>query len=218
MQILIFIVIIFSTSSSSFSENVMSLGTQFDWRERGAVTPVKEQKGCLSDYAFAAVEAIESRHCIRTGNLLSLSVQQVIDCSDQFGNNGCHTGTIEATYRYIKTRGLNLFIDYPYVAQKNPRCKFNWNKIPVRINGFRELPGSEDALFNAVGKVGPVAVVLDFADSLRRYKSGIYSDSNCYSNEKHAALVIGYGSEKGVDYWILKNSWVNWCIKLNSRF
>lgn len=109
-----------STELASFPVRKRS----FDWREHGAVTPVKMQHGCMSSYAFAAVEAIESQFFIQSQRLWSLSEQQVVDCSKRFGNQGCQRGFIDKTFRYILTRGFMLEIDYPFVDQEKEQCKF----------------------------------------------------------------------------------------------
>lgn len=180
-----------------------------DWRDRGALSPVKNQFGCGSSYAFAAVEAIEAQYFIKTKSLLSLSEQQIVDCSKKFGNDGCQDGFIDKTYRYIRQQGgLMLETDYQYTGHTSNHCQFVENKKLVKIAGFRQIPVSELALFNAVTKIGPVAVVLNFKDSLRKYKKGIYSDPDCFTDKRQSVLVVGYGSENGIDYWIIKNSWV----------
>lgn len=180
-----------------------------DWRDRGALTPVKNQFGCASSYAFAVVESIEAQYFMKTKSLLSLSEQQVVDCSKQFGNDGCQDGFIDKTYKYIRQQGgLMLETDYRYTGRTSTQCQFIRKKQLVKIAGFRKIPVSELALLNAVTKIGPVAVVLNYKDSLRMYKKGIFSDPDCFTDQRQAVLVVGYGNENGTDYWIIKNSWV----------
>lgn len=180
----------------------------FDWRDQGAVTPVKKQLGCESCYAFAAVETIETQYFLKTGHLRPLSAQQVVDCSKSFGNHGCKDGTIEKAFASIKKHGGVMAEDlYPYTGHDD-KCSFRRSKATVTIRGYKQIPASEIALMNAVKKVGPVAAMMDFTQSLRIYKSGIYSEHDCESDVKQSVLIVGYGKVKGVEYWIIKNSWV----------
>jgi len=68
--------------------------TSVDWREKNAVSRVKDQQSCLSSWAFSAVGALESHNFIKTGQGMSFSEQHLMDCSTFYGNDGCHGGTI----------------------------------------------------------------------------------------------------------------------------
>lgn len=182
---------------------------EFDWRQHGAVSKVKDQKSCGSHYAFAAVESIESQHFLRTQKLVSLSEQQVIDCSKSFGNKGCHSGTLPFAFEYIMSAGLMDDDEYPYKGVVGERCLFVQSGALVKIEGYRKIPSDEESLLQEVEETGPVAVMINLRNSLRWHKRGIYEDSSCNStSRKHAVLIVGYGSEGGKDYWIIKNSWV----------
>jgi cathepsin L len=75
-----------------------SLPTSVDWRDKGAVNAVKDQGSCGSCWAFSSVAAMEGHHQIATGSLLSLSEQQLVDCSGSFGNAGCNGGEMTAAF------------------------------------------------------------------------------------------------------------------------
>lgn len=183
---------------------------EFDWRHKGAVSPVKDQKTCGSCYAFAAVESIESQYFMISRKLVSLSEQQVVDCSKSYGNDGCHKGTIEKTFRYIRVQGgLMNEEHYPYKGVENKRCMYVKNSAIVKIGGYHKIRPSEAVLLKELESTGPVALMINLKHSLRTYDGGIYDETDCKSSELHGVLLVGYGSEKGQDYWILKNSWVN---------
>lgn len=173
----------------------------WDWRSKGAVTPVRNQGDqCDASWAFAATGAIEGIGQIKTGKLHELSEQQLIDCSRVEHNDGCNGGSAIEAFKYVKTKGLVSDSVYPYTAHEG-NCK----SFPpvVRITGQAEVPRSVEALKEAVARQ-PVAVMVD-ATNWRNYKDGIFSD--CGMNLNHQVLIVGYTSE----YWIVENSWgVGW--------
>lgn len=191
----------------------VTLPSEVDWREEGAVTPVKDEGSCTSSYAFAAIGALEGRHFVETGELVSLSEQNVIDCTWRFGNRGCCGGSPEISFHYVEINGgIDTEESYPY-EDRDATCRYTSEHSSVaasgyvRINKYNELD-----LMSAVNE-GPVAVKIDAThDSFSSYESGIYYEPACEKNNlSHSVLVVGYGSEDGEDYWIVKNSFgVNW--------
>ncbi|XP_028800091.1 ervatamin-B-like [Neltuma alba] len=183
-----------------------------DWRQRGVVTPVKNQKRCGSCWAFGTIGAIESINAIRTGELVSLSEQELVDCDSV--SDGCSGGYTKSAFEWvIKNGGISEGDDYPYTA-RNGICKAskqNGGRV-VKINSYGKVPKSDAALLCAAARQ-PVTVSLD-ATFLQHYRDGIFDGGNCekdstYTN--HAVLIVGYGSKDGKDYWIVKNSWgENW--------
>ncbi|EER14352.1 cathepsin L, putative, partial [Perkinsus marinus ATCC 50983] len=116
------------------SADTTQLLTSVDWRSKGVLTPIKDQGPCGSCWAFSATGALEAQYAIATGKLLSLSEQQLIDCSSSYGNEGCSGGLMENAYTYIKSAGLDQESTYPYIA-KNNACQVPLEKrsdgIPV---------------------------------------------------------------------------------------
>uniref|UniRef100_A0A915PLA3 Cathepsin L-like n=1 Tax=Setaria digitata TaxID=48799 RepID=A0A915PLA3_9BILA len=189
------------------------LPEEFDWRNYGFVTPVKDQGECGSCYAFSTVAALETYHKRRNGQLIDLSPQQIVDCTRQLGNNGCDGGTMPgvgdlSVFHYAINNAIAPEARYPYVHQAG-NCRWNRNMGVVTDTGYYLIqPGDELALKHAVAVYGPV--VVGIPGSLREfrfYKSGVFSHPNCH-NPDHAVLVVGYGNDRrGGDYWIVKNSW-----------
>ncbi|KAK7605218.1 hypothetical protein V9T40_007076 [Parthenolecanium corni] len=182
-----------------------------DWRQSGAVTPVKDQGYfCESSWAFSTTGSLEGQHFRKTGKLVSLSEQNLIDCSQNFGNNGCDGGTMDRSFRYIKANnGIDTEISYPYEG-KDDICRYNPATSRATVTGFVEIPeGDEEKLKIAVATVGPVSVAIDASqESFPLYSSGVYYEKRCSPTEvDHGVLVVGYGTENGQDYWLVKNSW-----------
>ncbi|XP_069181891.1 digestive cysteine proteinase 2-like [Procambarus clarkii] len=181
-----------------------------DWRTKGTVTPVKNQLQCGSCWAFSAV-SIMGQHFRKTGKLVSLSEQQLVECSGgTYKNLGCRGGLMTSAFNYIKATGADSGAFYPYVAVEGP-CKFSAKNIAATLTGFASVTSkSESALQTAAGTIGPISVAIDAShSSFQFYKSGVYYEPACSSTSlNHGALVVGYGtSPAGGDYWIVKNSW-----------
>lgn len=184
--------------------------TSIDWRTKGAVTPVKDQGRCGSCYAFSALGALEAATFTKTGKLVNLSEQNIVDCTSTYGNYGCNGGSMTSVFKYIKTNnGVNTGAFYPYKAAVAATCGFNPAYVGATDTGYVLLPANETALQTAVANIGPVSVAIDASNpSFQQYKSGIYYEPLCSSSKlNHGVLVVGYGTENGTDYWQVKNSW-----------
>eukprot|EP00916_Digyalum_oweni_P015121 GHVL01024654.1.p1 GENE.GHVL01024654.1~~GHVL01024654.1.p1 ORF type:complete len:361 (+),score=23.53 GHVL01024654.1:89-1171(+) len=186
-----------------------------DWRQHGLVTDAKDQGHCGSCYSFSTAAAIEGQHARKTGQLVSLSEQQIIDCSGGYGNAQCGGGLVDNGFRYIRdVGGLETELSYPYIDHDGPvteKCKADKSKFASTVTGCMDITsGDEEALKNAVASVGPVSIAIDAEESFKFYSDGIFSSKTCSNTADaldHAILVVGYGSENGQDYWIVKNSW-----------
>ncbi|XP_049881076.1 procathepsin L-like isoform X2 [Pectinophora gossypiella] len=188
---------------------IATLPASVNWLNEGAVTPVKNQRNCSSCYAFAAIAAVESRTFLKTGRLVPLSEQNLIDCSGKYGNSGCQGGQTRKAYVYIEgNKGIDTEKSYPYQA-KNGNCRYQAKYSSATIRGYMTIQRTEAALQQAVAN-SPVAVAVDAkGKGFRFYKSGVYYNNHCSSKRLgHAMLVVGYGTLRTQgQYWLVKNSW-----------
>jgi len=203
-----------NVSFANIEVDTSALADNVDWRDKNVVTHIKNQGQCGSCFAFSAVDSIESAAAIATGKLETLAPQQIVDCMDHSAGDVCETGgdMVEAMELVIKEGGLERESDYPYRARMSKTCAFTKSKKVVSITGVKNLQtGSESALQQAVGTVGPISIGIDAGGSgFQSYRSGVYTASNCHNQLdklNHGVLAVGYGTESGKDYWLVKNSW-----------
>lgn len=198
------------TGSTYLSPNNVQIPDSVDWRTEGYVTPVKNQAACGSCWAFSATGSLEGQHFKKTKTLVSLSEQNLVDCSTTQGNHGCKGGSMLLAFEYIKmNNGIDTEASYPYEA-KDLTCRFKASDVGATDTGFTRIPtGDEDALREAVATVGPISVAIDAGHKdFQLYKKGVYSSQEC-SNKKldHGVLAVGFGENGGQKYWLVKNSW-----------
>ncbi|CAI5464939.1 unnamed protein product [Closterium sp. Yama58-4] len=197
------------------------LPEQFDWREKGAVTGVKNQGMCGSCYAFSAVGALEGAHYLATGELISLSEQQIVDCDHNCDpkekeacDSGCGGGLMNNVFRYIqKAGGLQTEQEYGYTGREG-LCQFDAGRVAARVESFVEVPQKDDQMQAHLVKYGPLAVALN-ANWMQSYVKGVSCPLLCNRHAlNHGVLMVGYGSHgfsparlRYKDYWVIKNSW-----------
>jgi cathepsin L len=184
-----------------------------DWRDKGAVTDVKDQLQCGSDWAFSATSAQESRHFIARGELLVLSEQNLIDCLKTC--YGCDGGWPSAAYDgVIREQGGHFMTseDDPYIGRPS-FCTYTSDAGVTNITGWtKAAPGDEAALMAAVAE-GPVTAVIDASHtSFQLYSTGIYNEPACSSVAvNHGVGIVGYGTEVNTDFRIVRNLWgITW--------
>lgn len=187
--------------------SVSALPTAVDWRTKGAVTPIKNQGQCGCCWAFSAVAAMEGIVKLSTGNLVSLSEQELVDCDTHSMDEGCEGGWMDNAFEFvIKNGGLATESSYPYKAVDG-KCK-GGSKSAATIKGHEDVPpNNEAALMKAVASQ-PVSVAVDASDRTFMLYSGGVMTGSCGTQLDHGIAAIGYGVESdGTKYWILKNSW-----------
>ena len=181
-----------------------------DWRTKGAVTPVKNQGQCGSCWSFSTTGSLEGQHFIKSGQLVSLSEQNLMDCSTAEGNHGCKGGLMDRAFEYIiKNRGIDTEMSYPYQAH-NEFCRFRAADVGATMESYKDIMrGSVSGVVEACQTTGPISVAMDASKStFHYYKRGVYKDYTCSSTKlDHGVLVVGFGTYEGDEYFLVKNSW-----------
>lgn len=221
------------TTDDSDEDNMIvqqdATGVTKDWRTSGCVsTPINQQK-CGACYAIATMGVVETIRCLKTVSSPTLSSQQIVDCANEragYANYGCDGGWPTRVLKYLQNTQIAAREKcYPFNARQNS-CKLSQVRqkpgcvVSASWSGrglqYKVLRNERDMLYH-VANTGPVVTVMKATDKFLYYGEGIFDDRRC-SNRRddvdHAIVIVGYGRENGVDYWIIKNSWgtIKWGI------
>jgi len=189
--------------------------SSYDWRDKGAVSPVKDQAQCGSCWAFSVVQEIEGQYAIANGKIATFSEQQVVSCDTT--DSGCNGGLEEQAYQYIiDAGGLVTEDQYPYTSGDGDsgECQ-EQSDFAVTVKSYSAVSSDEDEIAAALVANGPLSVALNAESSLMDYTGGVIDLSSDECDPQaldHAVLIVGYGTDdNGADFWIVKNSWnTNW--------
>jgi len=191
-----------------------SIPTSWDWRNQNAVTPVKDQGQCGSCWAFSATEGVESAWYLAKKQTVILAPQQVVSCDTVDG--GCNGGDLPTAFAYIQANGMESETAYPYTSGEsgaNGNCNFNSQQVIATISGFKYATqnSNETQMQEAMIPNGPLSICVD-ASTWQDYTGGII-ENNCQNSLDHCVQLVGWNTDSGVPYWIVRNSWnTNWGI------
>ncbi|XP_022017702.1 senescence-specific cysteine protease SAG39 [Helianthus annuus] len=190
-------------------ENLTAVPSSMDWRQKGVVTPVKDQGQCGCCWAFSAVAATEGINQLSTGNLISLSEQELVECDTSGEDEGCNGGLMDEAFKFIiQNKGLTTETNYPYEGIDGTCSTTKESSHAATITGYEDVPtNSEAALLKAMA-MQPVSVAIDASGSdFQSYKSSVFT-GECGTQLDHGVTVVGYGTtDDGTKYWLVKNSW-----------
>lgn len=201
-----------SFGCKTFSSSASGAPSSIDWRQKGAVNPVRDQGQCGSCWAFATTANAESVWAISSGQLLDLSEEFLVDCASGVGyfNMGCNGGQPDSALKYMINNGQCTESSYPYKAgtTKTAGTCQKCTAAPVHFSSCYDVtPKDQVSLMAAVSKQ-PVVIAIE-ADTryFQSYSGGILDSTACGTTLDHAVEIVGYGSENGKDYWTVRNSW-----------
>ena len=189
-----------------------SFPSSIDWREKNVITSIKDQQNCGSCWSFSTTGSVEAAYAIKNGNLISFSEQQLVDCSYSYGNHGCNGGMMQNAFTYIHDNGLTTEDAYKYKATSSRGNCQPFTPVTYLSGCINITPNNEEMLTYAVSQTAVSIAIEADSKAFQLYKSGVFDDATaCGTNLDHGVLAVGYGTENGKDYWIVKNSWsVDW--------
>jgi len=186
----------------------MAQPVSVDWRTKGAVTDIKNQEQCGSCWAFSATGAMEGCVQIATGQLISLSEQQLMDCSTKEGDQSCEGGLMDNAFQFvIDNAGICAEAAYPYKAI-DEKCVTTCKSV-AKISSFTDIAAGDEASLYQASAIQPISIAIEADQAIfQGYKSGILKGT-CGKNLDHGVLVVGYGYDTAtkLNFWIVKNSW-----------
>lgn len=195
----------------SAGRGLQTAATSIDWRTKGVLNPIRNQGSCGSCYTFSTVASMEAIYKIKKGSLPSFSEQQILDCSGSYGNSGCSGGLMTNSFNYLKSYKAMTRTSYPYTAVRST-CKYNSASGVVNTIGYKTISsGDVNGHITALQSAPISAAVAASSAVFQLYRGGIISSTSCGTALNHAVNLVGYGTENGVNYWIVRNSWgTNW--------
>jgi C1A family cysteine protease len=190
------------------------LPTRFDWRELGGCTPIKNQDGCGSCWAFGTVAPLECNILIRDHKVVDLSEQWLVSCNSNHW--GCNGGWYAHDYHQWKTDRYNgtgavLEQDFPYTATDAP-CAGPYQH-PYRIDSWHYIGFSQgvppvDSIKQAIMTYGPVSVSCAVTSAFAAYTGGVFNADDPHAPINHCIALVGWDDNQGTNgVWFLRNSW-----------
>ena len=178
---------------------------QVDWRKKKVLGEIKNQGSCGSCWAFSAIGVVEAAFALFNNEKLVLSEQELVDCSEKYGNDGCNGGFSYQGLDYIRENNINNNEDYPYVG-KDQKCKKVAGKGEKTIAQYTLLPKGPEPIIERL-KISTTTVSFSVQDDLFLYKSGIYNPEFCPNPRNHAVNAVGFNLNSKLPYFIIRNSW-----------
>jgi C1A family cysteine protease len=199
-----------SADMNSTAEIDLTKGAKVDWRQKkGAVGAVKNQEQCGSCWAFSTVASLETAYWQKNQKSVSLSEQELVDCSTSYGNYGCNGGLMNQGYDYIVDNKIGTEKAYPYRAiDQNCSAKKKKKAGRVGVSSYSFISPANVKGLIAAAKKQVVSVAIEVQDDFMDYSSGVYTnDDYCGSSLNHGVAVVGFNTKAKVPYFIVRNSW-----------
>lgn len=205
-----------------------SAPAKIDWSELGATSPVKNQGGCGSCWAFSATEGIESGLYMATKKMIPLSTQEIVACDkSEPDGGGCGGGDLPTAFAWVmQAGGMDTAKDYPDTSSRSAKtgqCKWDGKKVAKvaswayaikpcakseQAKGGKCADQDEDGLKAALATFGPLSVCIN-AGSWDFYSGGVLKGrcSGAWKSLDHCVQLVGYDTTASTPYWKVRNSW-----------
>lgn len=199
-----------STINHIKKRSIDGLPDVVDWREKGVVGAVRNQKTCGACWAFSTVETIESMVAMKTGSVEVLSVQEIIDCAGN-GNLGCNGGDTCSLLDWLEYNNIAIEPEKAYPLNwKTNACKLQGPEKGVRVASHTcsSLVGREDIMVSMIANHGPVIVAVN-ALTWQHYLGGViqFHCDGSINLINHAVQIVGYDRTAAIPHYIVRNSW-----------
>jgi cathepsin B len=186
---------------------------EFDGRKdykKKAVHDIRDQQQCGSCWAFGATEALSDRFTLEKGEDVVLSPQHLVSCDR--GNFGCNGGYLNVAWNFMKNSGVASDKCYPYTSGSGSSgtCKTacaDGSAFDLHFSETTSVTGDVAKTQTTIMNDGPVEAAFQVYQDFMNYKSGVYEHKSGSLLGGHAIKCIGWGTENGVDYWLMANSW-----------
>lgn len=190
---------------TDYSLKGMKAPTSFDFRKD--LPAPKDQGSCGSCWAFSTIASLEGANSQKSGKVVSLSEQQLVDCSQSYGNQGCNGGLMDDGFAYAEKNAICSEDSYSYVAQDG-QCKASSCKGLVQVKSYVDVPPNDGDALLAAASQRVVSVAIEADQSIFQfYSAGVIDSSSCGTQLDHGVTIVGGGNEDGKDYWLVRNSW-----------
>jgi len=124
---------------------------------------------------------------------------------------------MDYAFEYVEQNPLMTEQEYPYTGHHSTfsRCKYEKSKGVGHVKSYKDVPRKNVEQMKAAVMKGPVSVAIEADKSVfQSYRHGVITSSACGKKLDHGVLAVGYGTEDGQDYFLVKNSWgASWGVK-----
>jgi cathepsin B len=178
----------------------------------GSIKTVNNQGQCGGCWAFSVTETLGDRFCSQLGVNVVLSAQDLLSCDDQGEDKGCNGGFTEDGFDFISDNGVKTASCAPFINETEGFCRTNCvspSEAPTEYwCGFSQYIDSNITKIQAeLFSHGSISAVFEVFEDFFQYKSGVYRHVTGSYAGLHAVTLMGWGTENGEDYWLVKNSW-----------